>query len=85
MEITIRLEEDLQQRLDVRTAELGCTQSELVNRYILDGLMMDYKVNSPVTSLEEIKKLLKHDAPEGNGLEKIDGIFRMGDPTEQSD
>ena len=44
--------------------------------------MEDYKVNSLITSLEEIKKLLKHDAPEGNGLDNIDGIFKMGEPAE---
>ena len=83
METTIRLNKDLQQRLDVKCAELGCNQNDLVIRYILNGLMEDYSTTkSPITSLDEIKELLEHDAPEGNGLEKIDGIFKMGEPTE---
>ena len=77
METTIKLDKNLQQRLSIRCAELSCTQQDLIIQYILNGLMEDYMINSPIDSLEDIRKLLKNDAPEGNGLEKIDGIFKI--------
>ena len=33
--------------------------------------------NKPIKSISEIKKLLSHDKPEGNGLSKIDGLFEF--------
>lgn len=35
------------------------------------------RTNKPIKSISEIEKLLSHDKPEGNGLSKIDGLFKF--------
>ena len=42
-------------------------------------------VKKKAPSLEEIKKLLDYDCPQGNGLDKISGIIEFDEPTNSVD
>lgn len=67
---TIRIDKDLQQQLKLKSAEIGVSQLDLANKYILEGLKADNTPKKPAMSLEEIEKLLKHDLPEGDKVSK---------------
>ena len=67
---TIRIDKDLQQKLKLKSVEIGVSQLDLANKYILEGLKTDDTPKKPTMSLEEIEKLLTHDLPEGDQVSK---------------
>lgn len=78
MATTVRIDEDVKKQLKIKSAELGVKQIDLINRYVTEGIQRD---STPSKTVDEIKKLLSHDAPEGNGLDKFDGLFEADEPT----
>lgn len=75
MATTIRINEDIKQQLKIKSAELGVTQMDLLNRYIIEGLKRDSTPKKPTPTIDELEKLLKHDNPQGNVLNKLRGII----------
>ena len=57
MDTTIRINSDIKQQLKLKSVELGVTQKELANRYLLYCLKKD---NTPdtITSIDDIEKHL---------------------------
>lgn len=78
MTTTVRIDEDVKKQLKIKSEELGVRQIDLINRYVTEGIQRD---TTPPKNINEIKKLLSHDAPEGNGLDKFDGLFEADEPT----
>lgn len=79
MTTTVRINEDVKQQLKIKSAELGVSQFDLLNRYVLEGIKRDTTPKKPVLSLDQLEKLLKHDNPKGNNLQKFSGIVPDGD------
>ncbi len=75
MATTIRINEDIKQQLKIKSAELGVTQMDLLNRYIIEGLKRDSTPKKPTPTIDELEKLLKHDNTQGNVLNKLRGII----------
>ena len=75
MATTIRINEDIKQQLKIKSAELGVTQMDLLNRYIIEGLKRDSNPKKPTPTIDELEKLLKHDNTQGNVLNKLRGII----------
>ena len=67
MATTIRVNENVKKQLKIKAAEIGKSQYELANKYILEGLKND-KTPCDTMTIEEIEALLKHDNPKGNKL-----------------
>lgn len=85
MATTVRINEDVKQQLKIKSAELGVSQFDLLNRYVIEGIKRDTTPKKPVMSLDQLEKLLKHDNPKGNNLQKFSGIVPDGevfDPVE---
>ena len=85
MATTVRIDEDVKQQLKIKSAELGVSQFDLLNRYVIEGIKRDTTPKKPVMSLDQLEKLLKHDNPKGNNLQKFSGIVPDGevfDPVE---
>lgn len=57
MDATIRIDLDIQRQLKLKSVELGVTQKELANTYILNGLNGE-KSRSNMKSIEDIAKVL---------------------------
>ena len=79
MVTTIRIDEDVKQLLKIKSAELGIKQKDLLNRYVIEGIKRDSTLNKPVKTLNELEKILKHDNPKGNNLNKFSGIVSEGE------
>ena len=82
MATTIRVNENVKKQLKIKAAEIGKSQYELANKYILEGLKND---NTPcdTMTIEEIEALLKHDNPKGNKLlNEIDGTIDIDEITD---
>lgn len=77
----VRIDDDIKQRIKIRSSELGITQYDLLNQYILKGLEEDRDKVKNAPSINEIKARLKFDNPDGNGLEKYSGIAKSNTPT----
>lgn len=85
MTTTVRINEDIKQQLKIKSAELGIKQIDLLNRYVIEGIKRD-TTHKQVMSLDQLEKLLKHDNPNGNNLQKFSGIVPDGeiiDPVEE--
>ena len=61
MATTIRINEEVKQRLKLQSIETGISQLDLANRYILEGIKHDKTPKKPIKTIEEIEKILKHD------------------------
>ena len=74
MDTTIRINSDIKQQLKLKSVELGVTQKELANRYLLYGLKRD---NTPdtITSIEDIEKQLNIKSK--NNLENLNSDFEI--------
>lgn len=57
MDTTIRIDMDIQRQLKLKSVELGISQKELANTYILKGLNEEKSI-SDMKSIEDIAKLL---------------------------
>ena len=57
MDTTIRIDMDIQRQLKLKSVELGITQKELANTYILKGLYEE-KNRDNIKSIEDIAKSL---------------------------
>ena len=79
MATTVRINEDVKQQLKIKSAELGVSQFDLLNRYVIEGIKRDTTPKKPVMSLDQLEKLLKHDNPKGNNLQKFSGIVPDGE------
>ena len=75
MATTIRINEDVKHQLKIKSAELGVKQKDLLNRYVIEGIKRDSMPKKPTPTIEDLEKLLKHDNPKGNGLNKLCGII----------
>lgn len=75
MTTTIRINEYVKQQLKIKSAELGVKQIDLLNRYVIEGIKRDSIPKKPTPSIYELEKLLQHDNPKGNGLDKLCGII----------
>lgn len=58
MDATIRIDLDIQRQLKLKSVELGVTQKELANTYILNGLNGENNTSN-MKSIEDIAKVLK--------------------------
>jgi len=56
MDATIRIDLDIQRQLKLKSVELGVTQKELANTYILNGLNAE-KSKNDMKSIEDIAKV----------------------------
>ena len=74
MATTVRINEEVKQKLKIKSAELGVKQIDLLNRYVIEGIKRDSTPPKPAPTIEELEKLLKHDNPNGNHFDKIVGI-----------
>ena len=84
MATTIRINEDVKQQLKIKCVELGVKQIDLINRYVIEGIERDNSSSKPnLKSIDELKKLLKHDNPNGTNFDSIAGI--VTDPIEKED
>ena len=84
MATTIRINEDVKQRLKLQSIETGISQLDLANRYIIEGIKYDNtpkKIEGikydntpkkPIKTIEELEKILKHDKNEYESPKKID-------------
>ncbi|MBE6488168.1 MAG: hypothetical protein E7Z86_05595 [Methanosphaera stadtmanae] len=68
MDATIRIDLDIQRQLKLKSVELGVTQKELANTYILNGLNGE-KSKSNMKSIEDIAKVLNIE------IENIDDVL----------
>ncbi len=57
MDATIRIDLDIQRQLKLKSVELGITQKELANTYILNGLNEE-KSNGTLKSIKDIAQVL---------------------------
>lgn len=57
MDTTIRINSDIKQQLKLKSVELGVTQKELANRYLLYCLKKDNTLDT-ITSIDDIEKHL---------------------------
>ncbi|RAP48500.1 MAG: hypothetical protein BZ136_04880 [Methanosphaera sp. rholeuAM74] len=57
MDATIRIDMDIQRQLKLKSVELGITQKELANTYILNGLNED-KSRGNLKSIKDIAEVL---------------------------
>ena len=71
MATTIRINEDVKQRLKLQSIETGISQLDLANRYIIEGIKYDNTPKKPIKTIEELEKILKHDKNEYEIPEKI--------------
>ena len=71
MATTIRINEDVKQRLKLQSIETGISQLDLANRYIIEGIKYDNTPKKPIKTIEELEKTLKHDKNEYESPEKI--------------
>lgn len=78
MTTTVRIDEDVKKQLKIKSKELGVKQIDLINRYVTEGIQRDM---TPSKTIDEIEKLLSHDAPEGDVLDKFDGLFEANEST----
>ena len=69
---TIRINEDVKQRLKLQSIETGISQLDLANRYIIEGIKYDNTPKKPIKTIEELEKILKHDKNEYENPKKID-------------
>ena len=77
MATTIRINEDVKQRLKLQSIETGISQLDLANRYIIEGIKYDNTPKKPIKTIEELEKVLKHDGKgEKDPLEDIVGIIK---------
>ena len=72
MATTIRINEDVKQRLKLQSIETGISQLDLANRYIIEGIKYDNTPKKPIKTIEELEKILKHDKNEYENPKKID-------------
>ena len=72
MATTIRINEDVKQRLKLQSIETGISQLDLANRYIIEGIKYDNTPKKPIKTIEELEKILKHDKNEYESPKKID-------------
>lgn len=75
MATTVRIDEDVKHQLKIKSAELGVKQIDLINKYVIEGIKRDSTPDKPAPTIEELEKLLNHDNPQGNGLDKLCGII----------
>jgi len=68
MDATIRIDLDIQRQLKLKSVELGVTQKELANTYILNGLNAE-KSKNDMKSIEDIAKVLNIE------IENIDDVL----------
>jgi len=68
MDATIRIDLDIKRQLKLKSVELGVTQKELANTYILNGLNGE-KSKSNMKSIEDIAKVLNIE------IENIDDVL----------
>ena len=68
MDATIRIDLDIQRQLKLKSVELGVTQKELANTYILNGLNGE-KSKGNMKSIEDIAKVLNIE------IENIDDVL----------
>ena len=54
MATTVRINEDVKQQLKIKSAELGVSQFDLLNRYVIEGIKRDTTPKKPVMSLDQI-------------------------------
>ena len=74
MSNNLRIDEEIKHLLKLKSDETGISQYDLVNKYILEGLKKDKRSKSNMT-IDEIRKLLDYDKPEGDDiLERLCGI-----------
>lgn len=71
MATTIRINEDVKQRLKLQSIETGISQLDLANRYIIEGIKFDNTPKKPIKTIEEIEKILKHDKKDYESPKKI--------------
>lgn len=81
MASTVRINEDVKQQLKIHSAKVGIKQVDLLNKYVIEGIKKDRASEKQTMSLEEVEKLLTHDKPTGNNLDKIDGLIKFDKPT----
>ena len=81
MTTTVRINEDVKQQLKIHSAKVGIKQIDLLNKYVIEGIKKDRASEKQTMSLEEVEKLLIHDKPTGNNLDKIDGLIKFDKPT----
>ena len=74
MVASVSINEELKEKLIIKSIELGVKQIDLVNRYVLEGLKKDSVFEKSAPTIEELEKLLKHDNPNGNHFKDIVGI-----------
>jgi hypothetical protein len=83
MATTIRINEDIKQQLKLKSAQIGISQLDLANEYILKGLKEETRPNKKVMTLDQIEKFLEHDKPEGDTiLDELDGIIHSDTVTD---
>lgn len=63
---TIKINDEVKQKLELKSIELGVNQIDLLNKYVIDGINRDTKYANESKNIEEIKKLLENDLPEGD-------------------
>lgn len=79
---TIRVDDNVKQKLKIRSVELGVTQYDLVNRYILKGLAEEIPEDKQPPTIDEIKQMLEHDKPEGNGFKDFNDFIETDEVTD---
>ena len=63
---TIKINDEVKQKLELKSIELGVNQIDLLNKYVIDGINRDTKYANESKNIEEIRKLLENDLPEGD-------------------
>ena len=80
MSSTVRIDENVKQRLKMKSAESGISQYDLINEYVTRCLDEDEKKQ---LSFDEIKKMLSYDRKErDDSLDDIVGIATHEEPTD---
>ncbi len=74
MDTTIRISSDIKQQLKLKSIELGVTQKELANRYLLYGLKRDNSLNT-IINIEDIEK--QTNIKSKNNLENLNSDFEI--------
>ena len=75
MSTTIRINKNVKQGLKSAKVETN------LNKNVTEEIKRDSIPEKSAPTIEEIKKLLDYDCPQGNGLDKISGIIEFDEPT----
>ena len=64
MSVTIRIDENIHQKLKLKSVETGTSLYDLANQCILDGLKQNKTPEKPTITMKEIEKLLEKNKKE---------------------